>query len=307
MAVRALADLDVQDVDCTVHVRVLRKWNIKQRGSDEIGFVNMIVTDAQSSKMEVVIHKILIPKFAPSIREGTIYKLGQFLVQRNTTAFRVTAPKFRIVLLPDSVILWDSLVDQLDNVLTIESETGAVVIFTSVYVHKYHGEYYFSTSCASKLYWNLHYPRAHSMLDFSSRGIPRKDGEICQSFIVPTSVGLLEALNVDCPIKGLTYNIAAEVTEVNAFWSDRQNAFITQLLVKDDNDCCAFLFKSNAFRSISDSIFGTELQFERSSFEVNLKLLKGKTFQFLMKPVPHFYRGWSSSLCGSENHEWLKE
>ncbi|CAI0550301.1 unnamed protein product [Linum tenue] len=268
MSLRALVDLGVEDVDCGVHVRVLRKWNVKKRGTKEDVFVNMIIVDASGYQMEIVIHKILIPRFAPLIREGSVYYFGQFLVQRNTTSFRVTAPKFRIVLLPDSVILWDSLVDQLDNFLSTESEIGTVLTVTSVYVHKYHGEYFFSSSCASKMHCNLHYPPGHALLNFSSSsGVPRSDGEICQSLIVPSSVKSMEALNAAGPIKGLTFKIQAEVIEVNAYWSDRQEAFIVQLLVKDGNDGCALIFKSNVFWSITDSIFESAAQFERSSFE----------------------------------------
>ncbi|CAL1385746.1 unnamed protein product [Linum trigynum] len=274
MPLRALVDLGIEDVDCGVHVRVLRKWTVKNRSTKEDVFVNMIIVDASGYQMEIVIHKILIPRFAPLIMEGSVYYFGQFLVQRNTTSFRVTAPKFRIVLLPDSVceelvdcadipkfsfrfletggfkdafegqdflfdlagkmvqcdatellcdemasikkkniqirlidgeivkvILWDSLVDQLDNYLATESEIGTVLTITSVYVHKYHGEYFFSSSCASKMHCNLHYPPGHPLLDFStSSGVPRSDGEICQSLIVPSSVKSMEALNAAGPI-----------------------------------------------------------------------------------------------------------
>ncbi|CAL1412012.1 unnamed protein product [Linum trigynum] len=291
MPLRALVDLGIEDVDCGVHVRVLRKWNVKKRGTKEDVCVNMIIVDASGYQMEIVIHKILIPRFAPLIKEGCVYYFGQFLVNRNTASFRVTAPKFCIVLLPDSVILWDSLVDQLENFLSTESEIGAVLTITSVYVHKYHGEYFFSSSCASKMFCNLHYPPGHALLDFSGgSGVPRSDGEICQSLIVPCSVKSMEALNAAGPIKGLTFKIEAEVTEVNAHWSDRQGAFIVQLLVKDGNDGCALIFKSNAFWSITDSIFESAAQFQRSSFEVNLKSFRGKMFQFLVKAVPHFYK-----------------
>ncbi|CAL1381178.1 unnamed protein product [Linum trigynum] len=290
MALRALVDLGIEDVDCGVHVRVLRKWTVKKRGTKE-AVVNMIIVDASGYQMEIVIHKILIPRFDRLIKEGSMYYFGQFLVQRNTTSFRVTAPKFRIVLLPDSVILWDSLIDQLDNFLSTESEVGTVLTITSVYVHKYHGEYFFSSSCAFKIYCNLHYPPGHALLDFSSgSGVPRSDGEICQSLIVPSSIKSMEALNAAGPFKGLTFKIEAEVTQVDAYWSDRQEAFIVQLLVKDGNDSCALIFKSNVFWSITDSIFESAAQFQRSVFEVNLKSLRGKMFQFLVKVVPHFYK-----------------
>ncbi|CAL1370135.1 unnamed protein product [Linum trigynum] len=362
MAFRPLADLRVEDVDCKVRVRVLRMWDVKQNGYGESVLRKMMIVDAAGYEMEVVIHRISFPRFGGIMREGAVYRFANFLVQRNTTAFRVTAPDFRIVLLPDSVceemvdsevipkfsfrflktdqfeaafqnrnylsdlvgqlvqsqpaeqlgndyvsikkkdlhirltdgevvkvIVWDSIVDQLELFLEDEPETGVVLILTSAIVHKYHGEYYFSSSRASKLYGNLHYPDGHDMLDFSDNGVPRKVGEICQSFIVPSSIKLLEDLNVDGPLKGVTYKVTAEVSEVNAYWSDRKKSFMVELKVKDEHDSCDFIFTSNSFRSMTDSIFKNDLQFERSSFDVNLKSMKGKKFQFSVKSVPRFY------------------
>ncbi|CAL1411423.1 unnamed protein product [Linum trigynum] len=262
MALRPLVDLGIEDVDCGVHVRVLRKWAVKKRGTKEAVFVNMIIVDAYGYQMEIVIHKILIPRFDRLIKEGSVYYFGQFLVQRNTTSLTISFP------------------------LNLKlGQCSQSLLFMCI------REFFFSSSCASKMHCNLHYPPGHALLDFSSgSGVPRSDGEICQSLIVPSSIKSMEALNAAGPFKGLTFKIEAEVTQVDAYWSDRQDSFIVQLLVKDGKDGCALIFKSNVFWSITDSIFESAAQFQRSGFEVNLKSLRGKMFQFLVKVVPHFYK-----------------
>ncbi|CAL1389364.1 unnamed protein product [Linum trigynum] len=182
-------------------------------------------------------------------------------------------------------MLWDDLIDHFDVVMPNHPTPRAVVVFTSVVVHHFNGQAYCVASNATKTYWNLHYPIAHTLLHNLENANLAIDYtfEVAIWVSTPCSIPELNLYKNDINNQGSLYIFVGQVQDVDVFWSAEKLKYLVCMIVANGVDEGTFIFTTGKFRWIASRIIEESDNEWSNNFRNLLAYLRGNSFKFMVE------------------------
>ncbi|CAL1381885.1 unnamed protein product [Linum trigynum] len=183
------------------------------------------------------------------------------------------------------IVLWDDLIDHFDAVMPNHPNPGVVVVFTFVVVHHFNGQAYCVASNATKTYWNLHYPIAHTLLHI----LENVNLDIDYTFedviwvSEPCSIPELNLYKNDINNQGSLYISAGQVQDVDVLWSAKKLKYLVRMIVANGVDEGTLIFTTGKFRWIASRIIEESDKEWSNNFRNLLAYLRGNSFKFMVE------------------------